>query len=165
MAPEPGACGLGGEGGVCRHWEWGWSFSHRLRGVFMVITTKQTNWRLEFDLLLWETVQRLSMSQLLQCRQEIWGPWNYHHQFLTQPSPCLWNLLSSGQMTAGERKAFTTSFDLWAQWCTWPALFSLDIPPTHLQTENVEEMVKSSILLILTCCKREGELLCLVTVS
>lgn len=76
----------------------------------------------------------------------------------------LWNLLSSGQVTAEEGKAFTTIFDLQAHSGT-PDMLSSALTYHQLQTENVEEMVKCPILLSLTCCERWDELPCSVTVS
>lgn len=123
MSPEVvmGACwegreecaGTGNKGGAL--------VTLRLRRVFRVITTKQTNWRLEFDLFVdpawWESDSaktRYVSATEVQARDlgtlELPSPISDS----VQPMSGLWSLLSSGQMTAGEGKAFTTVFDLQA---------------------------------------------------
>lgn len=112
---------------------------------------KQTNWRLDFDSLVdpggKQAVQRLSVSQLLRCRQEIWGPWNYHHQFQTRPSPwvvCeIYWVVSKWLLGKGEHSPLVSS----SKHTVVHPSCSLQPWLTTYLLENVEEMPKSSILL------------------
>lgn len=85
----------------------------RLRRVFRVITTKQIeDWNLWFAC--WPgSVKTWCVSATeVQARDlgtlELPSPFSDSAQSMSG----LWNLLNSDQMTAGEGKAFTTSFDL-----------------------------------------------------